>query len=274
MSSDNDHASVQLPAAVERGDLLALGDQLQVRFVEVTKTHRKGAEVPVGCPVGAVVPPAVTASWKRFHGSVVALREATALRDRPEAPSTTLVPDTCNAASDQAWRACEGWLAGWTQHRDDGVAPGAVEADALYRRVFPAPTGMKFIGWRPRKQWSAMKDRMAIFAEPAVLSTMKALGGERLVEALRVTHADFGAAYGFTAATADEAEGVDARPQLLAVKDALRGYVKKVEGSADPDVHGSEALAAWLLGPFDSLVAEFASRPAAPRAKPAAPPTP
>jgi hypothetical protein len=49
----------------------------------------------------------------------------------------------------------------------------------------------------------------------------------------------------------------------LAAKDTLRGYVKQVLGSADPEVPQSEALAAWVLGPFNDRVAELASRSAA-----------
>lgn len=270
--SNNDHASVQIPAEVESGDLLALGDQLHARLNELSKTRRKGEAAPVGCPVGASVPAPIEASWKRLWAGVVALREVTARRDHPDAAEPALDPDASNASSDEAWRAFEGWLGGWTKHRDDGRKPGAVEARALQARLFPKPGGMQFIGWRPRKQWTAMTSRMAILAEPDVVALVKAFGGERLSDALRVTHGDFGKAYGFTAAQSDEAEGVDTRPQILAVKDALRSYVKKVEGSADPDVAGSEALASWLLGPFDALVAEFDARPSAARAKPVAPP--
>lgn len=270
---NSDHASVQLPAEIETGDLLALGDQLHARLHEVTKPRRKGEAPPAGCPVGASVSAPVEASWKRLSAGLAALREVTAKRDHPDAAEPALDPDASNASSDEAWRAFDAWLGGWAKHRDDGKKPGAAEARALQARLFPKPGGMQFIGWRPRKQWTAMTSRMAILAEPGVAALVKALGGERMSDALEVTHADFGKAYGFTAAQSDEAEGVDTRPQILTVKDALRAYVKKVEGSADPDVAGSEALASWLLGPFDALVAEFSARPSAARAKPAAPPT-
>lgn len=50
-------------------------------------------------------------------------------------------------------------------------------------------------------------------------------------------------------------------PQFTAGKDALRDYVVKVAGSADPDLRDSEALAAWLLDPFREFVAGFAAQP-------------
>ncbi len=47
----------------------------------------------------------------------------------------------------------------------------------------------------------------------------------------------------------------------VASKEALRSYATRVEASADPDVPGSEALAAWLLAPLHAMVAEFAAAP-------------
>lgn len=271
MGTNSEHTNVHLPAKLEGGDLLALFDQLDARHRAAVAGRRKGAKVLEGCPLDATIPAAVEASWKRLGPTITALRAVTLQRDHAaSAPAATDSP-SANNNSDESWRAFEGWLHGWTRHLDDGDTPSASDASALHRRLFPKPEGMKFVGWRPRKQWTSMQSRAAILAEPPVAATVTALGGKRLLAGLARTHEAFGRTYGFNAAQANGDEAVDARPQFLAAKDALRDYVKKVEGSADPDVPESETIATWLLGPFDDLVTDFGS---APRAKPAAPPSP
>lgn len=271
MTTADEHTNVQLPSKLEGSDLLGLFDQLDARHEAVRAGRRKGTRVPDGCPADAALPAVVAASWKRLSHAAGELRDLAGRRDHTPPAALAIDAASANGDADEAWRAFEAWLLGWTRHRDDGRKPSAADAQALYARLFPRPEGMKFLGWRPRKQWTSMAGRMALLAEPAVAATVSALGGERLLAALGAMHDAFGKAYGFTTARAAPEAAIDARPQFLAGKDALRDYVKKVEGSADADVAGSEELAAWLLGPFHDLVAEFAS---APRAKPAPAPAP
>jgi hypothetical protein len=250
----------QLPSRMEASDAVGVGEQLAARFLAVTAPKKNAVE---GAPVHVTVPAAVSASWKRFAASHDTLAQATALRlAMAPAAAPTEEPDAANAASDAGWRTFERWLGGWSQHPDDGKSPTGADAAALYARVFPAEDAMRFITWRPRKQWVAMQGRMAILAEPASRDVVNGLGGARLYDALVATHEAFGRAYGFTRAQADaSAPTADVRSAFMAAKDALRGYATRVEASADPDVPGSEALAAWLLAPLHAMVAEFAAAP-------------
>ncbi len=252
----------QLPARMESSDAVGLGEQLALRYQAVASPKKKPVE---GAPVHVAIPPNVAASWKRFAVAHDELSKAAALR----IATTGLTPaapveddDAANAASDDAWRTFEAWLGAWARHADDGKAPRGADAAALYARVFPAVDAMRFIGWRPRKQWVAMQGRMAVLDEPANRELLNGLGGARLHEHLRATHDAFGRAYGFTAVQADGAAAtVDVRSVFMAAKDALRQYVTRVAASADPDVPGSEALATWLLAPLHEMVAEFAAAP-------------
>ncbi len=263
MSTGEENTNVQLPSKLEGSDLLGLFDQLDARREAVRAGRRKGHGVPDGCPIDAAMPAVVAASWKRLSHAIGELRALTGQRDHTLSTAPAVDPSTANGDSDEAWRAFEGWLLGWTRHRDDGQKPSGADAQALYTRLFPRPDGLKFIGWRPRKQWSSMQSRMTLLAEPEIAASVSAIGGDRLLAALRAMHDTFGKAYGFTAAKPETEATIVARPQFLAGKDALRDYVKKVEGSADADVADSEALATWLLGPFNELVHEFASNPRA-----------
>lgn len=270
MAMESDHSAVQLPSRMQTDDLLGVGDQLRARYLAATSPARKGGDLrPEGVPEGVHVPASIAASWKRFDAAHVALgayvlqREASVLNAAPTDDASAVAND----ASDRAWRAFAAWLEAWAQHDEDGKAPGSADAMALRARLFPAPHGLRFIAWRPRKQWMAMQARMVTLGEDAVVEVVKGLGGARLLAALDRTHRAFGRAYGFTAAQATEAaEETDARPLWTAAREALRDYVKKVEGHADPDVPGSEALAAWLLAPFTEMVRDFAAQ-ATPRAK-------
>ena len=232
--------------------------QLAVRYLAVASHGKAPVE---GAPAHVVVPPAVSASWKRFVASHDTLATATALRLATTPAAPTADPDVANTASDDAWRTFEVWLGAWARHTDDGKSPSASDAAALYARVLPAADGMRFIGWRPAKQWVAMKGRMAILAEPASRDVVVGLGGARLLETLQETHVAFGRAYAFTEVQADEPATVDVRSAYVTAKEALRSYATRVEASADPDVPGSEALAAWLLAPLHAMVAEFAAAP-------------
>ncbi len=267
----------QLPSRMEASDVVGVGEQLAARYAAVASPGKTPVE---GAPAHVVVPPAVSASWRRFAASHDTLATTTALRLATTPQPPTVDPDASNAASDDAWRTFEVWLGAWARHTDDGKTPSAADAAALYGRVFPAADGMRFIGWRPAKQWVAMKGRMAILAEPASRDVVNGLGGARLVETLQETHVAFGRAYAFTEVQTHEPAAVDVRGAFVTAKDALRGYATRVEASADPDVPGSEALAAWLLAPLYAMVAEFAAAPtkrAAPDAEkrtPSQPPPP
>lgn len=259
MGSFSYDVRLQLPSRLEVSDLVGLGEQLCVRYDAVASP----AATPVqGAPVDITIPAPVAASWRRFIGSHDVLARSSALR-RAAAPIVTDGADTAaaNAASDVAWRTFESWLRTWSRHRDDGMTPSAGEAGALHGRLFPSADGMRFIKWKARRQWVAMQGRMTILDEAASVALVHGLGGARLLTALRDAHEGFGRAFGFTKVQVDAPAGVDLRPLFAAAKEALRSYATRVEGSADPDVAGSEALAAWLLAPLKTLVGELTAVP-------------
>ncbi|WP_437640310.1 hypothetical protein [Sorangium sp. So ce854] len=65
---------------------------------------------------------------------------------------------------------------------------------------------------------------------------------------------------------------MDARAHDLDV-DALRSLIQKIESHADPEIPGSEALAAFLLAPYVEMAEDLArSRRKAPAKKPEAAP--
>lgn len=254
--------SFSFPARMEASDVVTVGSQLTVRYLAVTSPKKH----PVaGAPVHVAIPANVAASWKRFAAAHGELSAATTLRIATTgATAAALVedPDTANSASDDAWRTFDAWLSAWGRHADDGKAPRGADAAALHARVFPADDAMRFIQWRPRKQWVAMEGRMAMLAEPASRELVRDFGGARLLEHLQTTHAAFGRAYGITAAQADATPAaVDVRSAYVAAREALRGYAMRVAASADPDVPGSETLATWLLAPLRDMMEDFATAP-------------
>jgi hypothetical protein len=74
---------------------------------------------------------------------------------------------------------------------------------------------------------------------------------------------------------AKEGGPTDGRPQWSAARDALRSLIQKIESHADPEIPGSEALAAFLLAPYVERVDDLArSRRKAAARKPEAVPAP
>ena len=274
MNAPTDTFSVPLPSRMLADDLLALGHQLNARYVAVQHSLRKGAPpAPQGCPAGVPIPATVAASRKRLDAALVALRASANLRHESADPR----PDASGkapaiTASRAAWQVFHAWLAAWSKGADDGQTPTREDAQALFGKVFPTPEGLRFITWRSRRQWTAMQVRMDILLTAEATATVTALGGERLLATLLATHASFGHTFAFTAAkgVSPSATAV-VLPQFTAAKGTLRDYVMKVTGSADRDIRESEALAAWLLGPFNEMLAEFAAQSVA---RPRVTPTP
>lgn len=275
MNTSSDVFSVVLPSRMQADDLLAVGSQLHARYFAVLSAHTDDATVPPeGCPVGVAIPAAIATSHTRFTASLSALRATIVLRYERSDDAEAITPAKANVDSDRAWQTLHAWLGAWSMLADDDQNPTPADAVTLFGKLFPAPVGLRFINYRPRRQWTAMEHRMAVLTDPDVDTTIRALGGARVLANVTTTHETFGRTFGFTAAlSANTAAPVVMIPQFSAAKDALRDYVAKVAVSADPDLPDSEALAAWLLRPFREMVAEFAAQPIN-RTKTATVPTP
>ncbi|WP_437592377.1 hypothetical protein [Sorangium sp. So ce1000] len=129
---------------------------------------------------------------------------------------------------------------------------------------------------RPRIQWTAMVQRMKTLKEERAQAVIEGFGGTRHYRQLVAADARFGEAYGFTTVVLAREGGLgqtDGRPQWSAARDALRSLIQKIESHADPEIPGSEALAAFLLAPYVEMVDDLArSRRKAPARKPEAVP--
>lgn len=285
MSNAPIFSTLNLPAELVAEDVLGFRDQLRARIAAVlrprSKKHVEGDVVlPEGLEPIDKLPPHVDRPWKRFDAAATELQtfreaRASAQADEAHAAMDETERSAANTAADDRWRAFEAWNRGAMGLADDGAAPPPAEARWLYAQLFPPPDGLRFITWRPRLQWTAMEQRMKVLEGERGQAIVSGFGGARHYKQLAAAHARFGKAYGFTVAVI-EADGgpTDGRPQWLAARDALRVLVQKIESYADPDIDGSEALAAFLLAPFVELVGDLEkSRRPHPK-KPDAAPTP
>jgi hypothetical protein len=292
-------AQVRLPAEIVAEDVLSLHDQLEHRVAALLTrptpraAHgRRHAAADVAAAASAILPAGVTTMeslpdhlggpWQRFTDAIAALdaertARAEAAQD-PHVPATVEEERAAKLASDHAWRAVATWLDGWSLADDDGHTPTPADAHALYMVVFAPPLGLRFISRRPRRRWEDMKSKMATLAKDASRAVVHGLGGQRLYDQLLAAHTRFGNAYGFLKVVVETGQvNEDTRPELLAAKEALRDLLRKVESYAEPSVPGSEALAAFLMQPYQDLVTELATaqrRRAATNPSPATPATP
>ncbi|WP_437292505.1 hypothetical protein [Sorangium sp. So ce426] len=274
-------STLVLPPELVADDVIAVRDQVSARIAAVLRPksgkRREGdAPLPRGVELLAALPPHIDRPWKRFDAATTELQgfrsmRASAQADRRHAAASEAERSAANIDSDDRWRAFEQWNAGAAGLSDDGEAPAPSEARWLYAQLFPAPDGLRFITRRPRVQWTAMVQRMKTLEEQRAQAVIEGFGGTRHHRQLVAAHARFGDAYGFTAVAAAEEGGrgqTDGRPQWSAARDALRSLIQKMESHADPEIPGSEALAAFLLAPYVEMVDDLArSRRRAPARK-------
>lgn len=269
MGEGTEIARVRLPANMQADDVLSLCDQMKVRMaavvVPVGPGRRKhdaeegGVALPAGVKPVTKLPEVFAGAWGRFEGSVGELAKLRATRGggTAEAGGEEITASDANIWCDECMRIVESWSDDASRLRDDGEQPPPSEAGWLHDAVFPQPEGLRFINARPRRQWEAMKPRMTTLASDRAQAVIVGFGGVRHYKQLVKAHEAFGRAFGFLAVTKDEEEVGDTRPEFAAAKESLRVLVRKIDAYADPDIPGSEALAAFLLRPYVELVAEL-----------------
>lgn len=272
-----DVASVDLPNGVQVGDLLGVVDQLEMQ-VKAALSPKGGA---VDAPRVKCLAPVVDDALGALIEARDALRAAEAKRAKHAPVADGAETAAANTAADDAWRALERLLAAGRALPDD-ERPGRDDAEALYARLFDAE-GLSFITHRPRRQWDVSQRLVAVLREPEASATVEALGGKRHLRALLKAHHDFGAAFGFSKATAvGPAEVTSTRAEQLALQAALREYLVKVAAQVSPRIEGSAELCRFLLAPYAEMAEDLAraprpakkpeKKPAEPEKKPAAEP--
>ncbi|MGK4004352.1 hypothetical protein WMF31_17085 [Sorangium sp. So ce1036] len=262
-------STLTLPPQLETADVLALRDQLAARIAAVLRPMkgRERADSEVALPEGLepldALPPHIELSWRRFDAAAQELqafraRRADALANEAHTASDASEQSAANADADDRWRAFEQWNAGAAGLSDDGESPSPSGARWLYAQLFPAPEGLRFITRRPRAQWTAMVQRMSVLQGERAQAVIAGFGGARHMKQLAAAHARFGKAFGFTAVVQPAGGPSDGRPQWVTAREALRALLQRIEGHADPEIAGSEALVAFLLGPYVELVDDVA----------------
>lgn len=286
MSESPVFSTMVLPPELVADDVIGLRDQIGARIAAVLrpkggKRKEGDASLPGGLEPLAALPPHIDKPWRRFDSAATELQgfrtmRASALADQSHAAASDSERGAANTNSDDRWRAFEQWNAGAAGLSDDGETPSPSEARWLYAQLFPAPEGLRFITRRPRVQWAAMVQRMKTLEGARAQAVIEGFGGTRHYRQLVAAHTRFGEAYGFTTVVvAKEGGPTDGRPQWSAARDALRSLIQKIENHADPEIPGSEALAAFLLAPYVEMVDDLArSRRRAPARRPEAVPAP
>jgi len=275
-------STIVLPPDLVADDVIGLRDQMSARIAAVLrpkggKRKEGDAPLPKGVEPVAALPPHIDRPWRRFDAAATELQGFRGLRASAQADQRHAAPSeaersAANTGSDDRWRAFEQWNAGAAGLSDDGQTPSPSEARWLYAQLFPAPEGLRFITRRPRVQWAAMVQRMKTLEEERAQAVIEQFGGTRHYRQLVAAHARFGEAYGFTTVVLAKDGGrgqTDGRPQWSAARDALRSLIQKIESHADPEIPGSEALAAFLLAPYVEMVDDLGrARRKAPARKP------
>jgi hypothetical protein len=99
-----------------------------------------------------------------------------------------------------------------------------------------------------------MKTRMRTLAGERAQAVIAGFSGGRHYEQLIESHQRFGDAFGYREYAEETPAAVtDTRPEGAVARDMLRELILKLEAYADPAVEGTEAVAGFLLRPFEQL---------------------
>jgi hypothetical protein len=153
----------------------------------------------------------------------------------------------------KAWNTLGDQFGVWRKAGVLGALPAASRAAITY--VFGATVAMPELRGSVRAQWTVggeTLDRMRVVGVDAIILS---LGGGSVLANLQRMHDEVGAAFGMTAAVAGTTAVGDGTVggSMANVRAVLREYVLKVHAMVDPEVPGSEALAATLLAPLVDL---------------------
>ncbi len=251
----------------------------QVQTSEAQAANTRGRRRQENEPVTAVPVPiagGVTSCMRRLDGACATLAQAR--RDgasRSEGRPRRVVRQRLPGRYRKAWGAVVGLLAVW---RKAGVLDELPEASRhALERVFGADFAAPSMRGGAGAAWVRGGELMARMKADGVDALITSLGGGRVLANLGTVHAEVGAAFGMTAAVPVASAGASAGDAASAVRSLVREYALKVSAMVDPEVPGSDALAATLLAPLDELCGAprpaKAKRPAAQQPKqPAAPP--
>lgn len=188
-------------------------------------------------------------------------------------------------AEDAAFGALFDWLNGWAR------LPGAPEAEQARSVLTAFPDGLAFTQLKYPLEW-ADADALLKKLDSDHAGAIAALGGQRMLDVLRRTHAAYGKALGVTKAAAPPPAPINLRAPLDACTATIRRYVLKVAGQVDEADSATVALRDALLAPLSNwtsaptgganaaphgaqspvATSQVVAAPAAPAASPASPP--
>jgi hypothetical protein len=187
----------------------------------------------------------------------------------PQLAGDTQVKRRADRVIDSAWSAGFDWLSGWCKLPVE-KNPHLDQANALMALVFP--DALAFTKLPYRIEWQQSKLRLDAIEREGHEKTFKQLGGAAFLANITEAQEAYGIALGITVPQAAEAAS-EVGIRLVSILAAVRDYVNRVTAYAEPDVPGSEELAAALLLPLHGW--ETTPRAAAPaEAAPAAAPAP
>jgi hypothetical protein len=161
----------------------------------------------------------------------------------------------------QAWGLVGEQLRVWRKAGSLAALPEA--SQRALERVFGVDLTVPRMTGGASAAWTLGGETLDRMKAEEVDALIASLGGAAVLANLKKVHADVGAAFGMTVAVSSSPASGGVSDAHLAARAVLREYVLKVQAMVDPEVPGSDALAAELLAPL------LAQSKAAKAAKPA-----
>lgn len=234
-------------------------DIIQLPRMSATDAIALGTVIVAQAEASPELTPGMERSLDRLRRGLRNLEES--VRQRIEAAG--LEPTITRRADrrlDASWSGTHQWVSAWLRLPEP--SPQTAVAQEIHDALFA--DGVRFVQFRFREQWVESQARLDLIAERELDGHFRQLGGERFLEVLRATHADYGVALGLTTPSTDEAQSLQERRQAFLTE--LRRYVIQVSAHADPDEPETEVLVEFLLRPLATW--QPPSTPGAPDSEP------
>lgn len=208
---------------------------LGVELLTAAKAYKKGQDLPEP----------ITKSMARLAERQNQLTNALAEEFRVQADALDL--REYDRIEDAAFSATFTWLSGWAKNPKEGSKKGPI-AEKLLATLFP--DGLKFTLLPYKQEWAQAEARLIRLREEGLEKDFARLGGEEFVEALFAAHVAYGRVLGLTRVADAPELPASKREALDAFMEALRNYVLKVAGSAEPNDELSTVRRDKLLAPL------------------------
>jgi hypothetical protein len=231
------------------GKVYKAGELAELPRMSTLDLEALGIAILTSAAATAGFPASAARSRDRLEAVVQALSNAIAELVAPKAAVVGPLPHLADRRLDRVLSLIRQWDEAHL-YLDEPENGGQVHAQAIHDVFFA--DGLGYINLPYKRQWAAVKARLAVAEKSGLEAHFAALHGAFFLAALRRLHGVYGDALGIT--NPMQATDVEAKlaPFAAEVRAELKRYVEKIVASVEPDEPQTIEVMNTLLLPLTS----------------------